>query len=757
MVTPTLTPSGFTGSVVNTGGSVNFTSGQNSGVYFLNCCSNSGNAYYQFTGSQIGSVFNIGGGQVSFILTSRQSWAQRQSAAGSQARYTFDVRDSNGNHLFSFFVNAYAYARGSVVFFNYAAAGAGQYFAIPSGYEDQLFGLNSSVKVRMTWDGSNLNLYLTNLQTSPTIYAAETLIQSTRYTASTPNWTSASNFDIGAYQYASSGYNSFDDAISMFVVSAPASASDTQPPTAPTNLAASAVSSSQINLSWTASTDNVGVTGYQIFRGGTRIGTTANTSYSDSGLSPSTSYTYTVTAYDAAGNVSTPSVPASTTTFAPPPPDTTPPSVSITAPANGAPLSGTVTATANATDNVAVANVQFQLDGVNLGAPVTGSGPVYNLSWNTTTASNASHTLTAVATDTSGNTASSSISVTVNNPPVISAVAAGSISSSGATITWTTNTASSSQVAYGTTASYGSTSPLNNILVTSHSVVLSALAASTTYHFQALSQDAQGNLASSADFTFTTSAPGLQSVFEINGSSSEAASTTNGSVVTPTLTPSGFTGSVVNTGGSVNFTSGQNSGVYFLNCCSNSSNAYYQFTGSQIGSVFNIGGGQLSFILTSRQSWAQRQSAAGSQARYTFDVRDGNGNHLFDFSVHSYAYASGSVLFFSYAAAGAGQYFAIPSGYEDQLFGLNSSVKVRLTWDGSHLNLYLTNLQTNPTIYAAETLVQSNPYTPVTPNWSSSSNFDIGAYQYSSSGYDSSDDVISMFAVSAPPSASHTH
>ena len=459
-VTPTLAPSGFTGSVVNTGGSVNFTSGQNPGVYFLNCCSNSGNAYYQFTGSQIGSIFNIGGGQVSFILTSRQSWAQRQTAAGSQARTTFDVRDGNGNHLFYFSVYSQAYGSGSVLFFNYAAAGAAHYFAIPTGYENQLFGLNSSVKVRLTWDGSNLNIYLTNLQPNPTIYAAETLVQSTPYTPITPSWTSLSNFDIGANQYLSSGYNSSDDVISMFTVSAPASASDTQPPTAPTNLSASAVSSSQINLSWTASTDNVGVTGYQIFRGGNRIGTTPNISYSDAGLSPSTTYTYTVTAYDAASNVSTPSAPASATTFAPPPPDTTPPSVSITAPANGAALSGTVTVTANATDNVAVASVQFQLDGVSLGAPVTGSGPLYNLSWNTTTASNASHTLTAVATDTSGNTASSSISVNVNNPPVISAVVAGSISSSGATITWTTNTASSSLVAYGTTASYGSTSPL---------------------------------------------------------------------------------------------------------------------------------------------------------------------------------------------------------------------------------------------------------------------------------------------------------
>ncbi len=77
---------------------------------------------------------------------------------------------------------------------------------------------------------------------------------------------------------------------------------DTQAPTVPLNLSATAVSSSQINLSWTASTDNVGVTGYRIYRGGTQIGTSASNSYSDTGLSANTTYSYTVSAYDAAGN-----------------------------------------------------------------------------------------------------------------------------------------------------------------------------------------------------------------------------------------------------------------------------------------------------------------------------------------------------------------------------------------------------------------------------------------------------------------------
>ncbi len=89
---------------------------------------------------------------------------------------------------------------------------------------------------------------------------------------------------------------------------------DTQAPTAPTGLGASAASSSQINLAWTASTDNVGVTGYKIFRAGTQIATTAGTTYSNTGLRASTAYGYTVSAYDAAGNNSDQSSAASATT-----------------------------------------------------------------------------------------------------------------------------------------------------------------------------------------------------------------------------------------------------------------------------------------------------------------------------------------------------------------------------------------------------------------------------------------------------------
>jgi len=92
-------------------------------------------------------------------------------------------------------------------------------------------------------------------------------------------------------------------------------------------------------------------------------------------------------------------------------------------------------------------------------------------------------------------------------PPVISAVRATNVGPYGATIAWTTNEASDSQVEYGPTTAYGSSTPRNASLVTSHSQGLSGLAASTLYHYRVKSRDAAGNLATSGDKTFMTAAP----------------------------------------------------------------------------------------------------------------------------------------------------------------------------------------------------------------------------------------------------------
>jgi len=95
---------------------------------------------------------------------------------------------------------------------------------------------------------------------------------------------------------------------------------DTSAPSVPTGLSGTAVSSTQINLTWIASTDNVAVTGYNVFRNGTQVSTSTATAYSDIGLSQGTTYSYTVSSFDAAGNISAQSgVSIATTNQAPAP------------------------------------------------------------------------------------------------------------------------------------------------------------------------------------------------------------------------------------------------------------------------------------------------------------------------------------------------------------------------------------------------------------------------------------------------------
>lgn len=79
---------------------------------------------------------------------------------------------------------------------------------------------------------------------------------------------------------------------------------DTIPPTVPNGISITAVSSSEVRVSWKPSADNVRVKGYNIYRNGVLLKTTEETSMTDTGLTPKTKYCYTVSAYDAAGNES---------------------------------------------------------------------------------------------------------------------------------------------------------------------------------------------------------------------------------------------------------------------------------------------------------------------------------------------------------------------------------------------------------------------------------------------------------------------
>lgn len=184
--------------------------------------------------------------------------------------------------------------------------------------------------------------------------------------------------------------------------------------------------------------------------------------------------------------------------------------ISVSSPSAGATLTGPVTLTASASSAAGISTVTFAVDGVTIGSTTaTGTGS-YTLSWDTTKTANGSHTLVATATDVAGTINTATVAITVSNAavvaPAISGVGASGVTANSATITWSTDKQADTQVAYGSTSSYGSLSALATSLVTAHSVTVTSLTASTTYHYEVMSRDSAGNLSSSADLTFTTAA-----------------------------------------------------------------------------------------------------------------------------------------------------------------------------------------------------------------------------------------------------------
>src|SRR5579863_7309920 len=216
---------------------------------------------------------------------------------------------------------------------------------------------------------------------------------------------------------------------------------DTTPPTVSITAPANGAKVSGIVAVTANASDNVSVASVQFEIDGVNAGAAdlaAPYAYSwDTSKSPNGPHTVKAVATDGAGNSTTSATVTVTinNTVA----DTTPPAVAITAPATSATVSGTVNVTATASDNVGVATVQFQVDGVNAGG-LDGATP-YAYAWDTTKVANGVHKLDAIAKDAAGNaTTSLSVSVTVNNAAAANFSISGTLSGtggSGATVTLT--------------------------------------------------------------------------------------------------------------------------------------------------------------------------------------------------------------------------------------------------------------------------------------------------------------------------------
>jgi hypothetical protein len=288
--------------------------------------------------------------------------------------------------------------------------------------------LNTWTHLAATYDGSTLRIFVNGVQASSRTLGGSIL-------------TSASALRIGGNSIWGEYFAGLIDEVRIYnraltaaeiqtdmnTVIGGAPPTDTTPPTvsmtAPT---AGATVSGTVALSANAS-DNVGVVGVQFLVNGNATGTEDTASpYSvnwNTAAVANGSYSLSARARDAGGNQTTSTAITVTVNNTP---DSTLPTVSMTAPAAGATVSGTVALSANASDNVGVAGVQFLVNGNATGTEDTASP--YSVNWDTTTVANGSYTLAARARDAAGNqNTSTSITVTVNNtapPPTSGLVSA---------------------------------------------------------------------------------------------------------------------------------------------------------------------------------------------------------------------------------------------------------------------------------------------------------------------------------------------
>jgi len=293
------------------------------------------------------------------------------------------------------------------------------------------------------------------------------------------------------------------------------SSNDTQAPSAPTNLATSNLTQSSVMLDWTASTDNIGVAGYDVFRNGTKINSSliTATTYSVTGLNASTAYQFYVQAKDAAGNTSAISNTVSITT-----PDTQAPSApSALSPTNITSSSFTLNWTAS-TDNVAVTGYDIYQDNVQINTQnvTAATFAVSGLSASTT------YAFFVKAKDAAGNSSASSVlnvttapSPDTEAPTAPSGLTSSNLTYSSVTLNWT---ASSDNVAVTSYDVYKNGTKINTSPVTATTYQVTALTGSTAYSFYVNAKDAAGNLSvNSNTINITTPvAPGCSGTGAIN-------------------------------------------------------------------------------------------------------------------------------------------------------------------------------------------------------------------------------------------------
>lgn len=360
----------------------------------------------------------------------------------------------------------------------------------------------SSTSVRVTWSASTDAVGVAGYG----VYRGGTLIATLASNAA--EYLDVTLVPSSTYQYS---VDAFDAAANRSPASAPVSVTtpappDVTPPTAPTGLAAVALDSAHVQLTWSASTDGIGVVGYTLFRGGVALATLPATplSYNDATVQASAMYTYTLDAFDAAGNHSTTSDPATVTT--PTPPDLVGPTVPSNLRGQNTGMTSVHIAWDASTDNVGVTGYDVFRAGQHL-AYVDGATTAYDDSG---LSAATAYQYAVVAYDAASNQSALSDPLTVMTaaPPDTSSPSSpsqvGAVGTSGTSIhvTWAAATDNVGVIAYEL---YRDGSLLTTVAGSFTDFDDTGLGAGVTLTYALIARDAAGNSSlPSATATATT-------------------------------------------------------------------------------------------------------------------------------------------------------------------------------------------------------------------------------------------------------------
>lgn len=307
---------------------------------------------------------------------------------------------------------------------------------------------------------------------------------------------------------AAAGSQVFIDAVSIL----PATPADVEAPTVPAGLLATNITIESATISWSASTDNVAVTGYTIRRNGTIVGNVAGNvlTYSSTGLTSATTYTFTVSASDAAGNNSAQSTGLDVTTL-PIIPDTTPPTVPTGLAASSITINGlTLTWTASY-DSAGVTNYNIYRDSV-LSGSTGNNNPIFPV---TGLAPGTTYVFYITALDAAGNVSLPSDTIHATTLPIIldttppsvpTNLAAVNITTTGMTLTWTSSTDNVGVTGYSVYRDSTLTGSTGGNVT---QLAVNGLTAATFYSFYVTAFDSSGNVSQgSSALQVSTSEPG---------------------------------------------------------------------------------------------------------------------------------------------------------------------------------------------------------------------------------------------------------